>query len=50
MKKIYEKPILEIEKFDVESKVTTTSELNANFSELTGEPRPWKKLYYFYLH
>ena len=35
MKKVYEKPIIEIEKFEEESKVTTTtSELNVPFDEL----------------
>ena len=36
MKRIYEKPIVEIEKFDEESKVTTTSELNVSMDELMG--------------
>ncbi len=34
MKKEYEKPIVMIEKFDEETKVTTTSELNVNMNEL----------------
>ena len=34
MDKIYEKPIVEIVKFEEESKVTTTSELNVSFEEL----------------
>ena len=34
MKKIYVSPILEIEKFDEETRVTTTSELNVSFDEL----------------
>ncbi len=38
MKKDYERPIVEIEKFGEGSKVTTNvSELNVPFSELTGE-------------
>ena len=36
MQKVYEKPIVEIVKFEEESKVTTTSELNVSFDELTG--------------
>ena len=34
MKKIYVSPIVEIEKFDEETRVTTTSELNVPFDEL----------------
>ena len=34
MKKIYVSPILEIEKFDEETRVTTTSELGVPFDEL----------------
>ena len=36
MKNVYEKPIVEIVKFDGESKVTTTSELNVSMDELLG--------------
>ena len=36
MEKIYEKPIVEIVKFDRESKVATTSELNVSMDELLG--------------
>ena len=36
MEKIYEKPIVEIVKFDGESKVATTSELNVSMDELLG--------------
>ena len=34
MKKIYVNPIVEIEKFDEETRVTTTSELGVPFDEL----------------
>ena len=34
MKKIYETPIVIVEKFDEETRVTTTSELNVPFDEL----------------
>ena len=34
MKKIYEAPIVIVEKFDEETRVTTTSELNVPFDEL----------------
>lgn len=36
MQKVYEKPIVEIVKFEEESKVTTTSELNVPFDDLMG--------------
>ena len=36
MKIVYEKPIVEIVKFEEESKVTTTSELNVPFDDLMG--------------
>ncbi len=34
MKKIYVSPTVEVEKFDEETRVTTTSELNVPFDEL----------------
>lgn len=36
MKKIYERPIVEIEKFDEETKVATASDLNVSMDELMG--------------
>ena len=34
MKKTYETPIVIVEKFEIEDKVTTTSELNVPFDDL----------------